>query len=278
MGGEQLFALLIMAALNAVPRTRELYSHLLPFAIFWILFDALRVLTPHIHALVPPHVEGPYRVELALFGVRDAAGKLVTLPEWFGGHTHVVADLLSAFAYGFYFYEPFVVLFFLFAKDKELCRRYGVAFLALNLLGFVTYYLLPVAPPWYVQKYGFGPAQLGIPGDPARLAAVDELLGITYFHGLYARAANVFGAVPSLHAAYPLLLWLYVRKRVVFAAGAVMLCYWLLVCFAAVYLGHHYFIDVLLGSTYGALTYVVVERVTARARAAIPLRLESEAA
>lgn len=248
-----------MTALNYTPRTHAPFRYLFPFFLFWIIYDWLRVLTPIFHGLNPPRVAGPYLLELELFGVEGAGGALVTAPEYFAQHTHVVLDLAAAFGYAFYFYEPFLVAFYLLAKDRPRLVRYAWAFFAVNMLGFITYYVYPAAPPWYVELYGFGPARLDVPSNPARLVAVDELLGIGYFQALYAKAANVFGALPSLHAAYPLIVWLYLRDRVRWPASVLLLGYWILVCFSAVYLQHHYIIDVALGVSYALATYAAME-------------------
>ncbi|MEZ0311419.1 MAG: phosphatase PAP2 family protein [Myxococcota bacterium] len=250
----------VMAVLYFLPFTRRAYPYLFPFFFFWATYDTLRVFTPIFHNLHPPLVAGPYLVEKFLFGIPAAAGR-ITLNEFFATHTSTFVDLLAAFAYAAYFYEPFIFAFYLLAKDRPLLRRYGLAFLVTNYLGFITYYTLPAAPPWYVELYGLGAADLATPPNPARLAAVDELLGVTYFHDLYSKSANVFGALPSLHAAFPLLVWLYARKAVRPIYHWPLFAYWLLVCFSAVYLRHHYVIDVALGSLYAGFAYWLIERI-----------------
>ena len=88
----------------------------------------------------------------------------------------------------------------------------------------------------------------GTPGDVAGLGRFDAMTGWNVFDGLYARNSNVFAAVPSLHSAYMLIAFIYSLKarcagwvRVIFAV--ITLGIW----FTAVYSGHHYLIDVLLG-------------------------------
>ncbi|MBI5542664.1 MAG: phosphatase PAP2 family protein, partial [Deltaproteobacteria bacterium] len=108
------------------------------------------------------------------------------------------------------------------------------------------YVLYPAAPPWYVMSHGPGPADPAAIASPAGAARFDELLGITFFANFYARNPNVFGAMPSLHAAYPTLVACHVwrfgwRFRIPAVAFA------LLVGFSAVYLRHHYVLDVLAG-------------------------------
>lgn len=148
----------------------------------------------------------------------------------------------------------------------------------MSLLGFVTYYIYPVAPPWYVEQYGLGPAVLDAPGSAARLAAVDALLGVDFFTSAYSRNANIFAALPSMHSVYPLVAWIYARKA--FRRAHWLVCgLWLLVCFSAIYLNHHYVIDLLAALVLTLVAYGVVELVarrrlhshpTGRSRAASP--------
>jgi hypothetical protein len=250
----------VMALLYFLPPTRRAYHYLFPFFLFWASYDTLRVFTPIFHSINPPSVAGPYLVEKLLFAIPSGDGR-ITLNEFFATHTSTVVDLFAAFAYAAYFYEPFIFAFWLLAKDRLLLRRYGVAFLLTNYLGFITYYTLPAAPPWYVELYGLGPANLATPANAARLNAVDDLLGMSYFHNLYSKSANVFGALPSLHAAYPLLIWLYARKKLSPVVHVPLFAYWLLVCFSAVYLRHHYVIDVALGSLYAGFAFWLIERI-----------------
>ncbi|CAF1524714.1 unnamed protein product [Adineta steineri] len=60
---------------------------------------------------------------------------------------------------------------------------------------------------------------------------------------MYSKNANVFAAIPSLHAAYPTITDLFF-----FTFG---------VWFSAVYSGHHYVIDVLAGGTCAVTAYTL---------------------
>ena len=123
----------------------------------------------------------------------------------------------------------------------------------LTLLATITNYVYPVAPPWYVLENGFAPARLDAKSSPARLAAVDDHLGIQYFRSFYGRNANVFGALPSLHCAWPISVWIsstYVFPR----AHWLFLLFALNTGFAAIYLCHHYIVDILLGLFYALLS------------------------
>lgn len=245
--------------LNYIPRTRPLMKLLLPLVLFAIAYDGLRFITPMMHGMRPIHVLEPYQMELAWFGVGSTLdGTRMTLCQWFQSHTSIWLDLTSAFAYCFFIFEAIIFAFFLGVFHKPVLRHFAWAFLITNLLGFITYYAYPAAPPWYVLSHGFGPVILNTPGNPARLLAVDAFLGIHYFENFYSRTSNVFAALPSLHVAYPLLVWRYGQTLWPRAHWLLML-FWLQVCFAAVYLGHHYVIDVALGVLYAACTYLGVE-------------------
>ena len=132
-----------------------------------------------------------------------------------------------------------------FSRDRAWANRFAWAFLTVNLIGFIGYYIHPAAPPWYVMRYGFTPV-LHTPGYVAGLGRFDQLVGINIFHGIYGK--NVFAAVPSLHASYLLVTTFYSlmsHRRWYTSAVFAFIC--MGIWFAAVYTGHHYVIDVLLG-------------------------------
>jgi len=225
--------------------TRKLAVALLPFVIFAISYDWMRVLPNYM--VNPIDVRGLYETEKSLFGVH-LDGQIFTLNEFFALHHCSLADFMAGVFY--LCWVPVPILFgicLFFAGKRELYLRFAIAFLLVNLIGFAGYYIHPAAPPWYVLKYGFDPI-LGTPGDVAGLARFDELIGMDVFHGIYCHNSNVFAAVPSLHAAYMLIAFVYsvcgkcprwVQTLFAFISMGI---WW-----TAIYSGHHYLIDVSLG-------------------------------
>ena len=134
---------------------------------------------------------------------------------------------------------------YLFYRNKEWFFRYALSFLLVNLLGFVIYYVCPAAPPWYVQEYGLG--SIPIRRVMWRGWGGSTAFSIGIFSALYSKSSNVFAAMPSLHASYPLTVLYYGMKyrlgRINILFAAIMAGIW----FAAVYSGHHYVLDVLAG-------------------------------
>jgi membrane-associated phospholipid phosphatase len=82
---------------------------------------------------------------------------------------------------------------------------------------------------------------------------VDALLGMSYFAHFYARAASVFGALPSMHCAYPLLGLLTAWRGAGRKERALHVAYAVWMACSAVYLAHHWVIDVVAGWTTAVL-------------------------
>ena len=152
-------------------------------------------------------------------------------------------------------------LYLFLKKEYRWFVRFSWTFLVVNLIGFVGYYIHPASPPWYVMEYGFSPI-LGTPGNVAGLTHFDELVGIPVFHSIYCHNANVFAAVPSLHAAYMLITTFYAAKshqRWFTTAAFAIIC--MGIWWTAVYSGHHYIIDVLLGIMTAIIGILLMEKV-----------------
>lgn len=249
-----LFLLLFFAGKT----TRKLAVALLPFVIFGVSYDWMRV-WPN-YEVNPIDVRGLYEAEKSLFGIHIDGQTLIPC-EYFALHHCSVADFMAGIFYLCWVPVPIAFGLWLYLKGKrDLYLRFSMVFLLVNLIGFAGYYIHPAAPPWYVMNYGFDPI-LSTPGNVAGLGRFDELLGITVFEGIYGRNANVFAAVPSLHAAYMVVALAYAimgrcRRWLIAVFAFIMVGIW----WTAVYSGHHYLIDVSLGIGCALLGILVFEQ------------------
>jgi hypothetical protein len=236
-------------------RTRRFFRGMLPFLLFGISYDCLKLLQPLLPS-VEVQVEWPYLFDKILFGVTTDDGRL-SLGELFGQHHWAAVDFVCGLAYLLYLYVVIGLgLYLAVAKaddERNLLARFGWTFLFVNLAGFLTYFLFPVAPPWYVAVHGLGPVDPMARPDSAALVRWDQLTGIPCFATLYARSSDVFGSVPSLHCAYPMMAFLYARELRKRWLDVTLLSFWVLVVFSAVYLQHHYVLDTILGTAYALL-------------------------
>lgn len=247
------------------PRIGMLSWRALPLGLAGLAYDYSRFLTPLRGRI---HVADLYHAELRWFGIETLGGRL-TLPEYFARHTVVLLDLICGLAYMTYIFELVLLALYFGIKEPRRMARLGWGFFVIGVLGIATYLLYPAAPPWYVMRYGLGPAQLSAPPSAAGTARFDALLGISYFRGFYARNPNVFGAMPSLHVGYPMLCFFAVRDKGRGWAISTLL-FALLVAFAALYLQHHYVLDVLVGAGYAWLADALVAALMRRGAARAP--------
>jgi inositol phosphorylceramide synthase catalytic subunit len=234
------------------PRSRRFSLAALPMVIAAFQYDFLVYLWAWAG---PVHVGDMFDAELRLFGLRDASG--VVIPSaWFATRTNGVLDFVCGLAYLLYIPASIVTCVVLWWLDRSLLPRFALAYWLLNTMAVTTWFLFPVAPPWYVALYGFGPAVLDAAPYGAGALRFDALLGIHFFERFYSRCAWIFGAFPSLHVGDPTVVLLAVR-----ALGwrwtAVVGAYVLLVGFSAIYLGHHYVIDLVAGAVYAVLAWTL---------------------
>jgi membrane-associated phospholipid phosphatase len=242
--------------------SRKVLLALLFFVAYWVIYDSMRIYPNH--AFNPVHIREPYEIEKAWFGF-PYNGDLVTPNEFFETNTHPVADVLSGLFYLCWVPVPLMFAIWLFFNDKRALLDFSLAFLLVNLFGFMLYYAYPAAAPWYVELHGFE-KNFNIPGNEAGLANFDRILGVKLFNGMYAKNANVFAAIPSLHSAYPVITLYFGVKKRLWRVSWVFLIILLGIWWAAVYSRHHYIIDVLMGALCAAATIAVFEFVVLRTR------------
>jgi inositol phosphorylceramide synthase catalytic subunit len=225
-----------------------------PFILTGVLFDSMRY-------FYVPLVDGrvrtaePYLLERAWFAV---GGR--TLNEIFQVRHWAALDLVCGFAYLLYVAEYIFLALVLFARGRSShARTFGVCFLVVNVMGWLTYFAYPAAPPWYVVQYGFGPARMDVGMHAAAALRFDALIGTDVFGRIYGRGFTTFGALPSLHAAYPFIAAILAfRMPELRWARLPAVLFFLLICLSAVYLQHHYVIDLVLGVLYAAATVPIV--------------------
>jgi len=187
-----------------------------------------------------------------------------------------LADLLAAVPYAAFIYVALGYAIRLWFRDRAKMRRFLWAFALANGISFVTWLVLPAAPPWYIQAHGCAIDLAALP-SPAGLGRVDELLGFAYFGHFYSRAASVFGALPSMHCAYPVLGLLTAWRGARLWTRVLHVGYALWMATAAMYLEHHWLIDVVAGWATAAAGVYLAGRLLGRAPASTALAV-SEAA
>jgi hypothetical protein len=246
-------------------RTRKLYVGVYPMLLTAILYDAMRLVKNVGVSATRVHLCDLHGHELDLFGI-TSGGVRMTLQDYFYAHPVRFLDFYCAIPYGTFLYVSVAVATYLYFKDYVSLQRYAWTFFAMNLAGFATYHAYPAAPPWYFHAHGCAVDLMARASEGMHLAAVDAALGFGYFRSFYGRSTDVFGAVPSLHVAYPLLI-LYEGWKHFRALGRFLsILFFASMVFSAVYLDHHWIIDVLLGLTYASAFHMLFRVVFANLR------------
>ncbi len=173
-------------------------------------------------------------------------------------------DLLSAFVYILHFVFVWVFAIGLYAHNRKRRDCNGKPLITpwtffwcwgwLNLTTVITQLSCPTAPPWYLEVYGTRRVTYNITGDPAGLNNADKLLNISLFDSLYGHSPIVFGSFPSLHGAWPLMITIFTPDHKFIKLLGMF--YTSLVWWAALYLNHHFLVDLLGGLLYVIMAYV----------------------
>lgn len=258
--------LAVAAVLVAVllGRTRLFLRDWMPFIAIFLAYELMRGIADD--AGFPVHMEDVAALELWLF-----AGNLPTqiLQDLFApGEGVSAAAIVATVLYMLHFALPIVTGLLLWVWHRPQFHDYVATFILLSFSGFVTYLFLPVAPPWMAAGAGILNGPDGQPVieylKPDAFAVIAQALGYadgrelsTYvFYGIN---PNGVAAFPSLHAAYPLLSFLVLR-RAFGRIGWIAFAYTLAVWWAIVFTGDHWVVDIAGGVAYALAAFYVAPR------------------
>jgi hypothetical protein len=173
------------------------------------------------------------------------------LQGWlFDGHLRW-HDHALIFLHALHFAVPLAVLFAVWLGYRPLFVQGAVTLLATSFAAAVGFLVFPAAPPWLAVR-------VGLLHGVVRIRSLD---GVQEAHGTLQKLFddNPVAAVPSLHAAYSLLVVLIVR-RIWPRLTAVAVAYAMAMQFCVVYLGEHYVSDLIAGDVLVLVVWWAVGR------------------
>jgi membrane-associated phospholipid phosphatase len=161
-----------------------------------------------------------------------------------------VTDAFNAYYGGTHFLIPALVLAWLMIRHPAHYARARTALAATTGLGFLCFWLFPVAPPRLL---------------PARFGIIDTLVAPDgsgrIDSTLISSAGDKYASMPSLHVAWAvwcaLALYPVVRH---WALRALAVAYPLMTTLVVVATGNHYFLDVIAGTVLACVTWAAVNR------------------
>ena len=238
-----------LALFTIGPRSKKLFLGVYPCGLVAVLYDTMRTVENVGLTAGNVHLCDLRAVEARLFGI-TLGGRPATLHDWFFIHHSPALDLLCAIPYGAFLFVIVATAVVLFVRDYPRMLRFSWCWLVLNLAGFATYHIYPAAPPWYFHARGCVVDLSTHASEGAALARVDARFSMSYFAGMYGRASDIFGAMPSLHCAYALLILVVGWGAFGWPLRVASALFLAVMCFGAVYLDHHWILDVIAGLLY----------------------------
>jgi hypothetical protein len=241
---------LVVSSLGSGVKWKQLVKDWLPFFLVLTVYGLLRSYASH--TLWGPFVRPQVWIDTHIFGL--GVDPTVQLQRWLYSPGVHVWDYLCWCCYMSHFFVSLIVAAVLWKTNYGKFRRFVPLFVALTFLGYVTYVLYPAMPPWMASSRHFLPHTVRI--IPLVLNHLHLHSGAAVFTGGDKFDNNV-AAMPSIHAAYPMLICLFFwkgasnRKRVLLAA------YPLCMAFTLVYTGEHFVIDIVMGWLYAATTFTL---------------------
>jgi PAP2 superfamily len=253
-----LLGLLAFSLTNVRGWARSVVLEWIPFAVILWVYDLLRGQADGL--LFEAHVLPQLRADEIMFG---GTAPTVSLQNhlWDGFSQIHWYDYVAWLVYVSYFVGTYVVAAFLWWVSRPLFRRYVVMVSVLALMGFTTYALFPAAPPWMASELG------ELEPTTRSIGVIWGHIPIAHFNTLFEKGteyANAVAAVPSLHAAYTLLITLALWRMAPWWGRVLLALYPWAMAFALVYTAEHYFSDILLGWVYCVIAFVAVNRIADR--------------
>jgi len=242
------FFLLVLVASVFLARARTFLWDWLPLVVLLFGYDYVRSLVPLIndHVYLKPMID----FDRFLFG---SVPTIALQSRFYNHESPHWYDYTAVTLYFLHFIAPLTAAFLLWLRDRALFRQYAAAILILSYSAYLTYLAFPAAPPWLAAQSGLLPPVNRILGNTL-LQFPDPISLPTLYSKLH---VNMVAAVPSLHAAYPLLMTLFVRQKAP-KLVPVLAVYVLAVWIAIVYLGEHYVFDIVTGVIYAVVAYLLV--------------------
>jgi membrane-associated phospholipid phosphatase len=238
---------------------RRLVTDWLPIILALLAYDLLRGIADG--KLLPIHWQPPVTADKIL-GLGQVPTIRLQDALYTPGHLHLWD--YAAFSFWFsHFFATLRVAVGIWLYRYQWFHRFAACIVVLAAMGLVTYVLFPAAPPWLAGQHDYVPHTYRI------THAVVNNLPVPKAGALFQKGTdwgNDVAAVPSLHAAYTMLICLFLWPRVNRRWRPLLVAYPVGMGLSLIYLGEHYLIDILLGWVYAAATVYVVDWAAERRR------------
>ncbi len=161
-------------------------------------------------------------------------------------------DYGATILYLLHFAVPLGFAFILWVYHRRGFLEFSTGLTLVSYSALLLYLVYPAAPPWLASQQQVIPHVTKI--FNVVLTHFPEILHLPTFYQYV--GINLVAAVPSMHAAYSFLVFLY-AVRYFKKWGLIFLPYFLLMWLTIVYLGEHYLVDILIGAVLDIIFFAV---------------------
>jgi PAP2 superfamily len=251
--GSPLWLALGLCTAGLLIRARQLVWVVVVLAIAVFLFFGLDGFSGR--ALQITHVHPPIDLEQAIFHTSVVVWAQRT---YLGMPFHFLLTPVLLAAYMSLWFGPLAACVWIWLKRPESLARFAAAFILLEAIGFLIYFLYPETPPWLASLQGYLP--------PLHRDVVEALQP---FFGLGVSYANSdpapLSAMPAMHVAVPTLVgWTMFRISRPSKFAILWLLYPVTVGVAVICFAEHYLIDVIVAMTLGTACFAISELIHRR--------------
>lgn len=253
-------AMLVASIGNPLGWAKGMLIDWCPLYVLIVAYDIARGLADNFG--FRPHVDPQLSFDQMLFGEQGATHHL---QQWLGaGQSHWWDDL-ALVLYLSHFLVTIVVCAVLWSRSREQFLAYRRRVVVLWLGALTVFAVYPSVPPWMAADQGHLPpmhrvisALLGLSPSASSTSSIEAAAQDGRISVI-----NEVAAIPSMHAALPLLLLLFVWHRAR-RLRIVLVAYTLAMGLLLVYSGEHFVFDVLAGWAAALAAHAAVNALEAR--------------
>jgi membrane-associated phospholipid phosphatase len=226
----------------------------LPFTAVLLLYDRTRGIADTLGIRL--HEADIVRAETWCFGGTEPT---VWLQQHLYNPSHVYwYDALCTLVYTSHFLATPILAAVLWLRDRAQWLRYITRVVVLAVAGLITYCVFPEAPPWFAARDGLSAPveRLSARGwGWLHIGNLDQALADAQKDG-----SNPVAAMPSLHAAFAVLVAIMIAGRIRSRWRFLLALYPAAMGFTLVYCGEHYVLDLAVGVAYALAVHYAVSR------------------
>lgn len=245
------YILILLLGSVLIKKTRQFLLDWLPFLLILISYDFLRGFVPILNKNI--HYLELIKADQWIFGIVPTTA-FQTL--FFQGKSLKWYDFLATIFYFLHFALPLAFGFLLWVYHKSSFQKFVLAISLLSYTAWLTFLVFPSAPPWLAGEKGYLPGVVKV--LDFTLSAFPTTYELpTVYHQIN---PNPVAALPSMHGAYPFLVFLFALQLFKWKS-LLFFPYLVLVWLSMVYLGEHYVIDLLVGACYALVFYLLTGKI-----------------